>query len=266
MQRLLKLSPSKLVSFEKCQRRGQVEALKERDNLKTIYGSIGTAVHRILDDINRGEKLTASERLEKVNDYLFEECKKDGILPQSTPGYTDSLDFISTYEVPENWKFIEGEIRRELIVPFRQSIVSPTGESKFDAWRLGYLIDALFEDTENNRLIIVDYKSTAKMPKTAMQLNCYAWAEIERFKGTPQEQNAPELSQIDGYFWNTRKGGKLANMQLTAESILKTRDFMQTAAESIRMYEDLSLKFPETPGDCKFCPFLDCSSREDNGW
>ena len=245
---ILRLSPTTLTNFQSCKLRGFVDAI-DRPRTESIYGAVGTAIHTVIHQINLGQKLSPEARVKLLRSEIRKECIEAEIDMSFPPSYHKSLDFIQTYEIPDGWEFLQGEVKREVVYDF----ATPLPGARFKKYRLGYLLDALFADhtKAEETLAIVDYKSKAQAPSSSLQLDLYAVGEVAR---TPEAG----YQHFDVYYYMTRDGGRLINKKGTPERYQGTADYMALVAETIRLYDAIGQKPEPTPGDCKFCSLYEC--------
>lgn len=250
----LKLSPTKVSTFFECPRRGMAEILRTVPGLPSIYGAVGTALHTVVNRINQGEQLTPEQRVKAFRSEIRAECIKDDLTLHYPPAYEKSLDFLREYKAPKGWTFLEGEVRREIVMGFGFELPG----SEFTNFRLAYLLDACFIKPDG-RIAIVDYKTKARAPSSSTQLDCYAVAESERNPDDPRYS----LSNIDVYYWMTRDGGKLIDKKGTPERYEHAAAQIKAVAAIVRTSALAQTQLEARPGECKFCTVVGCEMRTD---
>lgn len=234
----LSLSPSKMLTYDECKLKFKDTILVTGKGSSSIYTCTGTAAHYVVEQINKGIKLSTEMRDKLVYEKLIEECAKEHVSLSFTPSFKESRELIRAYEPPKGYKLVEGELLHQL---------------EFELYTFRYIIDALFVSDDGKKLLIVDYKTNAQPPKSNLQLLLYAWAtSICR----------PDLKDLEmrASFYMLRTGKQIW-VDVSKESIKSTQEYMDKSVSIIEKLFRLE-HFPAEPGPgCHWCPLQDCEVR-----
>lgn len=239
----LSLSPSKMLVWDECKAKFRAVMLQEVRDGGSIYTAIGTAAHYVVEQLNKGEELTSTQREDLLRMKLIEECSKatPKIPLNFPPGYSESLRTIQSYEIPKGWKFVQGETLQQL---------------EFADFTFRFVVDAIFMSEDEKTLYIIDYKTSSAPPKNPLQLLLYAWG-VSCLK--PEWAN----KTIKSAYWMLRKGN-LVYHEASREVVEQVDRMMQTQVELMGTLFEANY-FPEKPGSgCHFCNLTSCPVRADS--
>lgn len=250
----LRISPSKLMNWKDCPRLFKASMESERSD--NIYSCIGTAAHAVCEAVNKGKNLSAEERERMMEAVLFEECKKNGVAMQFNKAFELSLLTVKNYTPPKG-KLINSERKRVL---------------EFDDFVFVYIIDMEYSNEADTMLHIRDFKTSAKVPATPLQLMLYTWGEVERL--SREGIHLPGESVIGEF--HMLRNDKVHSYPMSSVQVHETGEWVKSQVKMMHALNKLDKSddpkwkgkaFPEIAGaGCHFCPRLECTSRVSSTW
>ena len=240
----LRLSPSKMVAWDECKQKFRNAIYQEEKDQDTIYTCLGTAAHTVIETINKGAILDGDARETLLKQELLRLCAEKSVPINFTAGYKETRDVVRTYEIPPGWELFKAENKQVL---------------NFEKFDFSFIADSIWICHANKTIPIVDYKTSAAVPKNPIQLMCYPWAARARY---------PEIQKYldEGYrfvaMYHMLRQDKLVTYEITEETLFQTdRMISMAVAQMERMFKvDF---FPTEPGPgCWFCPLVECEDRK----
>src|ERR1035437_2262535 len=235
----LSLSPSKLITWDECKAKFRAVMLKESRDPGSIYTAIGTAAHYVVEQINKGELLSESAREELFRMKLIEECAAGDFALNFPAGYKESLVVVKKYKIPDGWNLVRAEALQQI---------------EFVNFTFRYIVDAIFISDDGKTLYIVDYKTSAAVPKSPLQLMAYSWATAVQ---------KPEIMEytVKAAYHMLRKDS-LHFHDATRETIEGFDAWLEKQVSLIEQCFRLG-HHPTTPGaPCHFCALFTCPDRD----
>jgi hypothetical protein len=229
-----------MLAWDECKRKFKAGVLMTAHDKPTIYTAIGTAAHFVIEQVNKGIELDAGDRNKLMKEKIAEICAKDDIGMSFTKGFLESRDVVVTYAIPDGWNVIASETKMVLEFP------------KFD---FAFIVDCILQHQTTGDIRIIDYKTSAAVPKSALQLFLYAWGVV---------MLRPELARqnITSAFHMLRTD-KLVYHEIEPAKLLEIDTYMQNQVALMEKMFALDY-FPadNSTGGCHFCPVWDCDIRE----
>lgn len=235
----LRLSPSKLITFNDCPRKYAHDTSDGYVSSDNIYGLVGTAAHHVLELLNKGAELTADEREAEMKRKLIELCAEKNVSLDFPKGYKESKVHVRDYEHPVDLRILTTEHKHVL---------------EFDNFVVSYIIDVEYESLDGTELHIRDYKTNASVPKSPLQLMLYAALETERYA-----REGRLFEKVYAGFHMLRTG-KITEAHINEEQIAITTRWIHEQAQKIQKFKAKN-SFPAIPGNCFFCTDHDCPER-----
>jgi hypothetical protein len=237
---ILRLSPSRILNLQSCPRMFRADLLKESRDPGSINTEVGTAVHWVLENLNKGADWTPKERINQLRLKLIELCSELGIPVSFPKAYELSMELIENYSPPPGHTLVSAEGKRVI---------------EFAEYQFSYIVDAVWSRVDENGVKYLsgrDYKS-GQRPKTHMQGTLYLWALYHDFPKYRDHklEFAYHMTQDDKLIW------------VNAENVVESMDeFMTNAIQQIKMSFMLD-HFPATPSNdaCRFCPVATCAVK-----
>ncbi len=229
----LRLSPSKMMAWADCPAKFKQEMGPRRDD-QSIYTIIGTAAHAIVERINKGEVLTGKQRAFEFKMSVIVMCEKHNKGLSFPAGYVQTEIFLQKYEIPDGYRLLRAEGKQVLSLP------------EFD---FAYIIDAMMLDEREGIVDITDYKTSAKVPASALQLMLCYWAEMLHW---------PELKEYKvRVSYHMLRDGKVVYYEIHPHTFATYEKFMNDNVKLIKNCMSADY-WPTIPGKgCHFCPIND---------
>lgn len=243
----LRLSPSKMIAWSECKARGG-ELLRnpQGDSGATIYTCIGKAAHSVIEEINKGATYTAAERASVFKCKMIEECSTEDIPINFTVGFKETREILNNYAVPAGWNMLLAETKQVL---------------SFARYDFAFIIDGLWHDTTDDSIVIVDYKTSAKAPKSNLQLLLYAWAIKVLYPDTLAGRRVRSA-------FHMLRTNQLVETEVTTRDIIYIDQWMSEQVElmeamfSIEDEATVDRVFGITTGpQCRYCTKMSCPEK-----
>jgi len=167
----LRLSPTKLKVWEECPMRFRNLILEGDSNFQNIHSITGTAAHHVLEMINRGLDKdgdiiwSPERRVKEFKEKILALCSDHEVPYNLTPAFRETSETLRYYQWPKGYRPLYTEEKQVL---------------EFEDFDFSYIPDIIFERDADGAIFFKDYKTSAKAPKTAVQLKAYGWATVKK--------------------------------------------------------------------------------------
>lgn len=235
-----RLSPSKMEVWERCQRSFQVTIEGKVSDGDSIYTCVGTAAHKVVERINRGESIPAEERRTEFKSLLVGLCVNRNVGLSFPPSFKLSREVIAAYEPRPGFRLLSSEQKHVLEFPWGQ---------------FSYVIDAVWQKPDL-RIEIEDYKTSASVPKTQLQLQLYSMAESERDPDTISPDNT-DLTYM------MLRTGKRITVPSSTKAVADAKKYLEASAKMMNALHKQGGEWPTnpSPSNCMWCALIDCPVR-----
>lgn len=237
--RRLRLSPTRMTTYDLCHAQFLEAVTGDEPNKHTIYTVVGTAAHYVLEQLNKGRLWNDLERERAFKEKMIELCDVNDVVLSFPNGYKETKLTLHNYAIPSGWRIFSCESKQVL---------------RFAKFDFSYIADVILEHEETGEIEIRDYKTNASVPKSAAQLDYYAWATLQRH---------PELAgrKIRASYHMLRKD-KLVYREFEPGYLESFGSLLEKQISLITKMFALEF-FETTPSAdaCRWCPLDSCSNR-----